>query len=68
MSIFIADVFNIYTLKCEVFILNYVAWVMDGPGQDRWLLTWFIRYIYYWNLQFLINVIINKTKFIFPQA
>jgi len=24
-------------------------------------LTWFIRYIYYWNLQFLNNVIINKT-------
>ena len=25
-------------------------------------LTWFIRYIYYWNLQFLNNVIIDKTK------
>ena len=25
-------------------------------------LTWFIRYIYYWNLQFLNNVIIHKIK------
>ena len=25
-------------------------------------LTWVIRYIYYWNLQFLNNVIIIKTK------
>jgi hypothetical protein len=31
-------------------------------------LTWFIRYIYYWNLQFLNNVIINKTKVPLPQA
>jgi hypothetical protein len=31
-------------------------------------LTWFIRYIYYWNLQFLNNVIINKTKALLPQA
>jgi hypothetical protein len=25
------------------------------------VLTWFIRYIFYWNLQFINNVIINKT-------
>ena len=31
-------------------------------------LTWVIRYIYYWNLQFLNNVIINKTKILLPQA
>jgi len=31
-------------------------------------LTWFIRYIYYWNLQFLNNVIIIKTKVRWPQA
>jgi hypothetical protein len=31
-------------------------------------LTWFIRYIYYWNLQFLKNVIIHKTKVLLPQA
>ena len=28
----------------------------------------FIRYIYYWNLQFLNNIIINKTKVLLPQA
>jgi hypothetical protein len=31
-------------------------------------LTWFIIYIYYWNLQFLNNVSINKTKVLLPQA
>jgi hypothetical protein len=31
-------------------------------------LTWFIRYIYYWNLQFLNNVIIDKTKVLLPQT
>ena len=31
-------------------------------------LTWFIRCIHYWNLQFLNNVIINKTKVLLHQA
>jgi hypothetical protein len=31
-------------------------------------LTWFIRYVYYWKLQFLHNVIINKSKMFLPQA
>ena len=31
-------------------------------------LTWFIRYIYYWNLQFLNNVSINKTKVLLLQS
>ena len=31
-------------------------------------LTWFIRYVYYWNLQFLNNVIIIKTKVLLPQT
>jgi hypothetical protein len=31
-------------------------------------LTWFIRYICYCNLQFLNNVIINKTKVLLPQV
>ena len=31
-------------------------------------LTWFIRYIYYWNLQFLHNAIINKTQVLLPQT
>ena len=38
--------------------------VSDGiirPEVSASALTWFIRYIYYWNLQFLNNVIINKN-------
>jgi hypothetical protein len=31
-------------------------------------LTWFIRYVYFWNLLFLNNVIINKTKVLLPRA
>ena len=31
-------------------------------------LPWFISFIYYWNLQFLNNVIINKTKVLLPQT
>ena len=30
--------------------------------------AWSIRYIYYWNLQFLNNAIIIKTKVLLPQA
>jgi hypothetical protein len=29
-------------------------------------LTWFIRYIYYWNVQFLNNVIMIKKKLLVP--
>ena len=29
--------------------------------------TWLVRYIYYWNFQFLNNVIINKTKVLLSQ-
>ena len=38
------------------------------PVVNASALTWFSRYIYYWNLQFLNNVIINKTKVLLPQA
>ena len=31
-------------------------------------LTWFIRYIFYWNLKFLNNVNINETKTLFSHA
>jgi hypothetical protein len=31
-------------------------------------LIWFIIYVYYWNLQLLNNVIINKTKVLLPNA
>jgi hypothetical protein len=46
--------------------------ILLGTGIEYWRLhclwTWFIRYIYYWNLHFLNNVIINKTKVLLPQA
>ena len=32
------------------------------------IVTLFIRYIYNWNLQFINNEIINKTKDLLPQA
>jgi hypothetical protein len=31
-------------------------------------LTWFMRYVYYWYLQFLNNVIIIKIKILLPQT
>jgi hypothetical protein len=31
-------------------------------------LAWFIRSIHYWNLQFLNNIIMNKTKVILSRA
>ena len=31
-------------------------------------LTWFIRYIYYWNMQFLNNVIMIKTNILLPRS
>ena len=37
-----------------------------APVVSVWTLTWFIRYIHCWNLQFLNNVIINKTKVLLP--
>jgi hypothetical protein len=39
-----------------------------SPSSQCFELTWFIRYIYYWNLQFPNNVIINKTKILLPQV
>jgi hypothetical protein len=37
------------------------------PVVNSSALTWLIRYIYYWNLQFLNNVIIIKTKVYLPR-
>jgi len=45
--------------------------VMEGiirPVVKTLSLPWFIKYIYYWNWQFLNNVIINKTKVLLPQV
>jgi hypothetical protein len=59
-------------------VVNFGFWLLvdyllvpEGiihPVVSAKALTWFIRYIYYWNLQFLNNVIINKTKVLLPQA
>jgi hypothetical protein len=45
--------------------------VLEGiirPVISASALTWLIRYIYYRNLQFLYNVIINKTNILLLQA
>ena len=59
-------------------ILNYKLRVLNEKCHFKKLyrgcllfasaLTWFIRYIYYWNLQFLNNVFINKAKVLLPKA
>jgi hypothetical protein len=33
-----------------------------------WALTWFIEYIYYWNLVFLNNIIILRSKVLLPRT
>jgi hypothetical protein len=38
------------------------------PVVSVYSLTWFIRYVYYQNLQFLIYVIIIKTKVLLHQV
>jgi hypothetical protein len=51
-------------------IVIYVR-VPDGiirPVVSVSAMTWFIRYIYYWNLQILDNVIFIKTNVLLPQA
>jgi hypothetical protein len=40
----------------------YMVCVLDISMLSLSVLTWLIRYIFYWNLEFLNNVIINKTK------
>ena len=46
----------------------FVSQGIIRPVVSASALTWFIRYIYYWNLQFLNNVSINKTKVLLLQA
>jgi hypothetical protein len=40
----------------------YMVCVLDISMLSLSALTWLIRYIIYWNLELLNNVIINKTK------
>ena len=45
--------------------------VPDGvirPVVSAEKLTWFTRYIHYWNWQFLVKVFIIKTKILLPQV
>ena len=42
--------------------------VIIRPVVNASALIWVIKYIYYWNLQFLNNVIINKTMVLLSEA
>jgi hypothetical protein len=68
-------------INCSVIISSDICdWVYTSAGGvvvpesiirpvvSASALTWFIRYMYYWKLQYLNNVIINKTKVLLPQA
>jgi len=43
-------------------------WTIYYHMPSRQWFAWFVRYIYYWNLQFQNNWIINKTKVLLPHA
>jgi hypothetical protein len=66
--------FDIYFFSILISLGRYLGWWAISPeGIIRPVvsdseLTWFNRYIYYCNLQFLNNVINNKTKVLLPQA
>ena len=54
---------------------RYLCWWTISPrgyhppsSPYSWALTWFVRYIYYWNLHNLNNVIIIKIKVVLPQG
>jgi hypothetical protein len=58
---FLYRAINIITLKkIQISLMNKKKWKLDS--------LWFIIYIYYWILQFINNVIINKTKVLLPQV
>ena len=60
-----SDIYDwVYTSAGGVFVPHGII----RPVVSASVLTWFIRYIYYSNLQFLNNIIINKTKVLLPQA
>jgi hypothetical protein len=66
----IAVLFLFY-LSITKYFLSYGLLVPEGiilPVVSASVMTWFIRYIYYWNLQFLNHVIIIKTSVLLPQA
>ena len=68
---------NNYLINTQCYYFHWVdtsargLFVYEGvirPMVSVSALTWFIRYISYSNLQFLNNVVINKTKVPLPQA
>jgi hypothetical protein len=64
----------VYYISMILLLSFYLYWWTISPqgchlpSSQCSAMTWFIRYIYYWNLKFLNNVIINQTKFLLPQT
>ena len=54
---------SMWNCRWLIFLWDIVLLIPWG-----YLVVWFIRYIYYWNLQFIYNVIINKTWVLLPQT
>ena len=72
IRIVVANILS-HPARYYVFIPTSAGELLASYGNTRPVvsasaLTWFIRYMYDWNLQFLNNVIINKTKVLLPQA
>jgi hypothetical protein len=66
----------VYPRISTKFITGSIALLVDyilapegiiRPVVSASVLTLFIRYIYYWDLHFLNNIIINKTNVLLPQ-
>ena len=57
----------IFRFYCYHWVDTFAGGIIR-PGVSASPLTWFIRYIYYWMLQFLRNVIIIKPNIVLPQA
>ena len=76
----VPTVFCNFQLSIQISRYSKHYWVDTSPGGLLVLagilrsvvsaetLNWFIRYTYYWNVQFLYNVIIDKTKVLHSQA
>jgi hypothetical protein len=69
------NVVELKTIQCNFTWTSFASagglFVPEGiirPVVSASVLTWFIRYIFYRNLQLLIHVILIKTKALLPQA
>jgi hypothetical protein len=79
LKLFDFSIFWLLSVPDEDYSRNYYDWVDASP--DRLFVpestihpvdgvsppTWFLRYIYYWNLQFLNYMIINQTNINLPR-